>query len=82
MEDGWTPRQSWKKNATGNRAFRMPKMQDYVPRSAEQKENLSTNTTIFINAKPNSHDYPFTSSFSFLKTASLKHRLINDKNNS
>jgi len=65
LEDGWTPRQSGKTNATGNRAFRMPKGSRYFPRSAEQKENLSTHTAILINAKANRHDYPFISSFFF-----------------
>ena len=42
LEDGWTPRQNGKKDATGNRAFQMHKLWCYFPRSSEQTENLNT----------------------------------------
>ena len=40
MENGRSPRQTGKKNATGNRTIRMPKWPQ-LPRSTKQKENLN-----------------------------------------
>jgi hypothetical protein len=40
MEDGWTTRQNWQKDAVDNRAFRLPKMQETVQSCSRQKEDL------------------------------------------
>jgi hypothetical protein len=40
VDNGWTPRQDWKKNAVGDWTFRLSEMQEAIPRSLEQKESL------------------------------------------
>jgi hypothetical protein len=41
MENGWASRQVRQENAVGNWTFRLSEVQETIPRSAEQKEDLS-----------------------------------------
>jgi len=40
MEDGWTTRQKWQKDAVDDWAFRLPQMQESVQNCSRQKEDL------------------------------------------
>jgi hypothetical protein len=42
VDNGWTTRQIRKENAVGNRTFRLPKMQETIPRSTKQEESLNS----------------------------------------
>lgn len=51
MDNGRTPRQIRKKDGAANRTFRLSQMQETIPRSLKQKEDLKLKATETIHAK-------------------------------
>lgn len=40
LEDGWSPRQSWKEGGADNRAFRLPQLQESLQGCPRQAKDL------------------------------------------
>jgi hypothetical protein len=51
VDNGRTPIQSWKKNSVRNRPFRLSKVQEVLPRSTKQEDDLGTPNTAKKKAK-------------------------------
>ena len=51
MDNDRTPIQSWKKNSVRNRPFRLSKVQEALPRSTKQEDDLGTPNTAQKKAK-------------------------------